>query len=512
MKTKYVVVALLVYLEIHIYVGGDLPVAPEDMLLKDKHIFTKEGTYNHFVRPVYNPTDTLPVKFGLSITQLLDVDEKNQIMTTSVWMKQEWRDYRLTWEPAQYSNLSAVSLPEYTLWFPDIVLYNNADGNYGSTMSTKTTTKARIYHDGTVFYAPPTIFKSPCKINIEFFPFDEQRCTLKFGSWAYSGQELLLSLMSDEAEKEDFWENSEWEVMSVPGRNYTMKYDCCNEIYSNIKYVVIIRRRSAFYVVNLIIPCMIMSFLTLMVFYLPPDSGEKVSLSISILLALSVFQLLVADIMPPSSIAMPLIGRYLMFTEVLVMVSIIITVIVLNIHHRSGVMHDKMPYWVRRLFLEIIPVILCMRSRPRKRKSGDGVCENKNAHEMESMLKNDCTNLIACDKNGLTASTNEADTPVTNTGVHKCGRCQSHAVLCESKNTDAKILEEIQIITSHIRNEGACNEIKDDWKLVAMVIDRILLWIFTIANIAGACSILLEKSRSSSAAMDISVDPYTEDY
>ncbi|XP_070572869.1 neuronal acetylcholine receptor subunit alpha-2-like [Ptychodera flava] len=476
-------------------VDGERPLAAEDRLLYEKGLFNRADVYNHFARPVYNPSETLTVTFGLSITQLLDVDEKNQIMTTSVWMKHQWIDYRLRWDPVDYNNLTAASIPEHTVWYPDIVLYNNADGNYGSSMSTKQTFKARLYYDGTLFYAPPTIFKSPCQIDIEFFPFDEQRCTLKFGSWAYSGTELLLMLMQDEAEKEDFWENSEWEVLEAPGINYTMKYDCCPEIYSNIEYVIVIRRRSAFYVVNLIIPCMIMSFLTLMVFYLPPDSGEKVSLCISILLALSVFQLLVADIMPPSSVAMPLIGRYLMFTEFMVMVSIIITVIVLNIHHRSGIMHTDMPTWVNLLFLNILPRMLCMRPRI-CRMSKEIAVNNKDGVEMEAMLKKELynSNLIPCEQNGLNAPTCESENTSSITCANTCLRCSSQTVFPRLNDSDSKVLEEVRFISDYIRDESSSNVVRDDWKFVAMVIDRIFLWIFTIANVSGACAILLQQS------------------
>ena len=39
-----------------------------------------------------------------------------------------------------------------------------------------------------------------------------------------------------------------------------------------------LRRKTLFYTVNLIIPCVGISFLTVLVFYLPSDSGEKVTL------------------------------------------------------------------------------------------------------------------------------------------------------------------------------------------------------------------------------------------
>ncbi len=53
--------------------------------------------------------------------------------------------------------------------------------------------------------------------------------------------------------------------------------------------------------------------LTVLVFYLPSDSGEKVSLSISILLSLTVFFLLLAEIIPPTSLSVPLLGKVSLF-------------------------------------------------------------------------------------------------------------------------------------------------------------------------------------------------------
>ena len=52
----------------------------------------------------------------------------------------------------------------------------------------------------------------------------------------------------------------------------------------------------------------------MLVFYLPPDSGEKVSLGVTVLLALTVFLLIVAETMPPQSENIPLIGE-IIFTE-----------------------------------------------------------------------------------------------------------------------------------------------------------------------------------------------------
>ena len=44
--------------------------------------------YNRLIRPVPNFTETLTVRLGLKLSQLIDVDLKNQVMTTNVWVDQ----------------------------------------------------------------------------------------------------------------------------------------------------------------------------------------------------------------------------------------------------------------------------------------------------------------------------------------------------------------------------------------------------------------------------------------
>ncbi|CAF4648713.1 unnamed protein product, partial [Rotaria sp. Silwood1] len=144
--------------------------------------------YNKLIRPVKHNSEKLTVYLGLRLTQLLDVDEKNQIMTTNVWLKQLWIDEHLKWDPMNFNNLTNISIPASELWRPDLVLFNNADGNYEVTLMTKAT----VYYDGRVIWEPPAIYKSSCTINVEFFPFDIQHCQMKFGSWTYSGEQVDL--------------------------------------------------------------------------------------------------------------------------------------------------------------------------------------------------------------------------------------------------------------------------------------------------------------------------------
>lgn len=152
--------------------------------------------------------------------------------------------------------------------------------------------------------------------------------------------------------------------MKVPAQRNEKYYSCCEEPYPDIIFNITLRRKTLFYTVNLIIPCVGISFLSILVFYLPSDSGEKVSLSISILLSLTVFFLLLVEIIPPTSITVPLLGKYLLFTMLLCTLSVVITIAVLNVNFRSPVTHKLAP-WVRIIFIGVLPKFLFI-ERPKK--------------------------------------------------------------------------------------------------------------------------------------------------
>ncbi|XP_053490384.1 neuronal acetylcholine receptor subunit alpha-4b [Ictalurus furcatus] len=315
--------------------------------------------YNKLSRPVENISDVVLVHFGLSIAQLIDVDEKNQMMTTNVWVKQEWSDYKLRWNPEEFENVTSIRIPSELIWRPDIVLYNNADGDFAVTHLTK----AQVFHDGRVKWKPPAIYKSSCNIDVTFFPFDQQNCKMKFGSWTYDRAKIDLVSMDSNVDQMDYWESGEWVIIDAVGKYNSKKYECCTEIYPDITYYFIIRRLPLFYTINLIIPCLLISCLTVLVFYLPSECAEKITLCISVLLSLTVFLLLITEIIPSTSLVIPLIGEYLLFTMIFVTLSIIITVFVLNVHHRSSRTH-RMPHWVRQLFLHLVPRYLFMKRPP----------------------------------------------------------------------------------------------------------------------------------------------------
>ena len=76
----------------------------------------------------------------------------------------------------------------------------------------------------------------------------------------------------------EYYQNVEWDIMQASARRNVITYTCCpNDFYPDVTFNFTLRRKPLFYTVNLILPCIGITILSFLVFYLPSDSGEKVS-------------------------------------------------------------------------------------------------------------------------------------------------------------------------------------------------------------------------------------------
>ncbi|KTG07273.1 hypothetical protein cypCar_00020679 [Cyprinus carpio] len=459
--------------------GGGLCADSEERLM---NWLLGKGRYNKLIRPAVNRTERVTVLLQVSLAQLISVNEREQIMTTNVWITQNWNDYRLSWDPAEYEGIDKLRIPSRHIWLPDIVLYNNADGTYEVTVFTN----AIVLFNGSIAWLPPAIYKSACKIEVKHFPFDQQNCTLKFRSWTYDHTEIDLLLKSEAASMDDFTPSGEWDILALPGRRTVSALD---PTYVDLTYDFIIKRKPLFYTINLIIPCVLITSLAILVFYLPSDCGEKMTLCISVLLALTVFLLLISKIVPPTSLDVPLIGKYLMFTMVLVTFSIITSVCVLNVHHRSPSTHS-MPDWVKLVFLVRLPALLFMQ-RPQGNSARQRLRQKRRLRDPGSLL-----GLGAPHRSGMSSSASAllASASAVSSPGHSYNRGPQAQFGYGSRKHDS---------TQDLRGsrpapdwgseiQEAVDGVIEDWKYVAMVVDRLFLWIFVIVCVVGTLGLFLQ--------------------
>ncbi|XP_050538124.1 acetylcholine receptor subunit alpha-type acr-16 isoform X4 [Daktulosphaira vitifoliae] len=348
--------------------------------------------YNPMERPVSNESDPLEVTFGITLQQIIDVDEKNQIVVTNAWLDMEWVDYNLRWNISDYGGVMDLRFNPNRLWKPDILMYNSADEKFDGTYQTNVVVK----HNGTCHWVPPGIFKSTCKIDITWFPFDDQNCVMKFGSWTYNGFQVDLVLKSDSGDTTDFISNGEWDLL----------------------------------------------------------------------------------------------GTYFNCIMFMVASSVVLTLVVLNYHHRTADIHTMGP-WTKCLFLLWLPWILGMQ-RPGRDISFKAIksrfTDRKGMELRERSSRSLLANVLDIDDD-FRASVLSHRT--FNCGASTSSPASEARSICNYSARELQlILHEVRYITDYMKKQQDDQEVINDWKYAAMVVDRFCLLVFTFFTIVATVAVL----------------------
>ena len=151
-----------------------------------------------------------------------------------------------------------------------------------------------------------------CSLDMTFYPFDKQSCDITIGNWAYDSHQVSLTNITDHVPESNYEANGIWKFTDSEVEYTEIYYDIYpNDPFPELIFSLLLTRKPAYYLLNIVCPCALIIVIALMVFWLPPESGEKVSLGITVLLAFSVFQIIVADNTPKNSDYSPVLGECL---------------------------------------------------------------------------------------------------------------------------------------------------------------------------------------------------------
>lgn len=144
-----------------------------------------------------------------------------------------------------------------------------------STYFSSISSNVIVTSQGNVTWLSMVIFKSSCSINVRYFPFDEQNCSMTFASWTYDGFHINLILNTHEGDISNYIPNSEWHLHKLYVDRKVVFYSCCAEPYPDITFYIHILRRPLFYIFNMVMPCIMITLVALLGFYIPSDSGNE---------------------------------------------------------------------------------------------------------------------------------------------------------------------------------------------------------------------------------------------
>uniref|UniRef100_A0A0N4ZBB2 Neur_chan_LBD domain-containing protein n=1 Tax=Parastrongyloides trichosuri TaxID=131310 RepID=A0A0N4ZBB2_PARTI len=294
-------------------------------------------TYDKKSKPTWNNNHPVNVTFSMDLYQILELNEPQQYILLNAWIIESWYDEFLYWNPDEYSNITEIRLPHENIWLPDTTLYNSLvmkDDDTRRLLNAKLTTipEKKAVHIQLLY---PTIYKFSCLLNLKYFPFDTQVCTMVFSSWTYDKEGIDYYPKDDNVGITNYLENEGWYLIKATGRRVEKQYKCCPNKYAILNFTFYLRRKPLFYLVNLIIPTSIITLIALVGFFTTSSASgereEKVSLGITTLLSMSILMLMVSDQMPTTSTFIPLIGWFILGMIIIISMgtlasSIIITV------------------------------------------------------------------------------------------------------------------------------------------------------------------------------------------
>lgn len=120
-------------------------------------------------------------------------------------------------------------------------------------------TLVTLYPNGTNFWSSPALFKTICEIDVSYFPLDQQKCKLKFGSWTYDSTKLILKNANVKFPTCNYIRNGEWAIYSVTSSVNNSTYEGRPETFMDITLNIDMKRQSLDYLINLVIPCLMIS-------------------------------------------------------------------------------------------------------------------------------------------------------------------------------------------------------------------------------------------------------------
>ena len=66
----------------------------------------------------------MDVQFYMTLMQLIELNEREQYLTTSVMMTFTWKDEYIMWRPEMNAGITEIIVPSSKIWVPDVLLYN----------------------------------------------------------------------------------------------------------------------------------------------------------------------------------------------------------------------------------------------------------------------------------------------------------------------------------------------------------------------------------------------------
>lgn len=329
-------------------------------------IFTT-NSYNRFTRPEAQ----VAVTAELNLLTLTSLSIKDQMMSIAGYFTLNWSDARLDWSgnPTYSTDIPAFYTTQDYVWVPSLSVTNSVSD---LAVISDNTVVIRVAKDGTLQWTPGGVYETQCTTDVTYYPFDTQTCSITLATWGYTSIEI--NLRGSKVDTTYYEASGEWEFSTYSISSSTRAFG--SNSLPQISFQLNFQRRPYFQVMNTIIPMILLASLSVFVFQLPPDSGEKMGYSLTTLLAFAVYLTLVSANIPTTSINTSCLSVYLIIMLAMGVTSVLLTIYILKCHHSP---EDKpIPHYLK-VFCELVGKISCICCKKKNVVDGQDIEEKVKA-------------------------------------------------------------------------------------------------------------------------------------
>ncbi|XP_028396793.1 neuronal acetylcholine receptor subunit alpha-7-like [Dendronephthya gigantea] len=414
----------------------------------------------------------------------------------------EWEDNTLRWNPSEYSGFSSINISPDEIWVPDIGLYNEIENK--DHKKTGITTLVVVNSNGTCRWRYPLFLHVMCSIDVSYFPLDLQKCSLRFGSFSYPSSEMYIAHLKL-GNSVPPYKNKEWILFEADTR-HTRFWDVKRmSNYSVVEVSFSMERDSVYFFIEMLVPCFLISCLTILGFS-PPESGERMSLGMLILLAMTFFQQLTMKMVPLQDF--PLISQYFLVTTIEIGVALLITTLTLNFYYHS---HSPMPGFMKTMILNYLGKITRIKPpsedgiNTKKLKRSFRLSERKFQLSLSSRETNfDLQSDIELTETGSSRTdVLQGDLNSSTVGLVSFKSMDERSSISSSCDRTARDNKDAMDNIEHVENNEGPNEWNKDWVLASRIIDRFSMYAAVVIGILTVLIVFVRAPRFWSSRTNI---------
>ena len=241
-----------------------------------------------------------------------------------------WTDEHLTWNLTDYNGLSRLMIESQDIWTPRFVQESGMEIDYSLA-------QAWLHNNGKINLIIATSFEGVCFLDVRPYPFDKHECMFSLQPAALDTSEirLLVRHLSNVSSLYSFSEHGEWEVIDSKTSIFPYIEPVSGTVFVAYSKTLILSRKYLFVLINTILPYSMFTVLNMVIYLIPVRSGERISFSITVLLAFIFFTSDISDELPHNSTQLSYVSIGMAALNIATSLGVVISVILCRLDYET---------------------------------------------------------------------------------------------------------------------------------------------------------------------------------